>query len=179
MSACLRFFIIFFFLGLLVLGGGELMAMEITSPAFANNTEVPRKYTCQGEDISPPLSLSGVPEGTKSLVLINDDPDAPAGTWVHWTIFNIPKDKKGLDEGAGVAAKKQLSDGSKQGVTDSGNVGYHGPCPPPGKYHRYFFKLYALDTILNLNAGITKEEIEQAMEGHILAKAEMFGKFKR
>ncbi|MDP3143323.1 MAG: YbhB/YbcL family Raf kinase inhibitor-like protein [Candidatus Omnitrophota bacterium] len=153
--------------------------MEIASPAFANNTEVPRKYTCQGEDISPPLSWSDAPEGTKSLVLISDDPDAPAGTWVHWTVFNIPADKKELKEGEGIPAKKQLADGSRQGMTDSGSVGYHGPCPPPGRYHRYFFKLYSLDTLLSLDAGATKEEIEQAMESHILVKAEILGKFKR
>lgn len=155
------------------------MAMEIQSPEFANNAEVPRKYTCQGEDISPPLSWSNTPVGTKSFVLICDDPDAPVGIWLHWTLFNIPADKKELSDGAGAPAKKQLSDGSKQGMTDSGNVGYHGPCPPPGKYHRYFFRLFALDTMLNLDGGVARKAIEQAMQGHILAQAEMLGRYRR
>jgi len=164
---------------LVFLMGGGAMAMEIKSAAFTNNAEIAKKYTCQGEDISPPLSWSDVPEGTKSLVLINDDPDAPVGIWRHWTVFNMPPTKKGLSEGEGIPARKQLPDGSLQGMTDSGTVGYHGPCPPPGKYHRYFFKLYALDTVLDLAAGATVEDIERAMEGHILEKAEILGRFKR
>jgi len=177
MSARLRFFI--FFLGMSVLAGGEVMAMEITSPAFVNNAEVPRKYTCQGEDVSPPLMWSNAPAGVKSFTLICDDPDAPMGVWLHWTLFNIPADKKELSEGAGIKDAKELSDGSKQGMNDSGGVGYHGPCPPPGKYHRYFFRLFALDTVLKLKAGVSRKEIEQAMEGHILAQAELLGRYKR
>lgn len=172
-------YVLAFFMMVVCLLGGELMAMEIKSPVFTNNAEIPRKYTCQGEDTSPPLYWSDVPEGTKSLCLINDDPDAPVGTWLHWTIFNIPADKREFKEGEGIPAKQQLSDGSKQGVTDFGRVGYGGPCPPPGKYHRYFFKLYALDTVLDLPAGAAKEEIEQAMEGHILAQAEIIGRYRR
>ncbi|MDP3014393.1 MAG: YbhB/YbcL family Raf kinase inhibitor-like protein, partial [Candidatus Subteraquimicrobiales bacterium] len=125
------------------------------------------------------FSWDNAPVGTKSFVLIGDDPDAPAGIWVHWTLFNIPADKKELIEGAGIPAKRQLSDASKQGMTDSGNVGYHGPCPPPGKYHRYFFRIYALDTMLNLEAGATREEIDQAMRGHILAQAQILSRYKR
>ena len=178
MSFKLRYIIVFFG-AVFCLAGGVAMAMEIKSPAFTDNAEVPRKYTCQGEDISPPLSWSGAPTGTKSFCLINDDPDAPAGTWLHWTVFNMPADKKELSEAEGTPAKKQLPDNSKQGMTDFGRVGYGGPCPPPGKYHRYFFKLYALDTVLDLPAGAAKEEIEQAMAGHILAQAQIIGRYRR
>jgi Raf kinase inhibitor-like YbhB/YbcL family protein len=178
MSIRLRTVILF--LGVFsLLSGGAAMAMEIKSPAFVDNAEVPRKYSCQGENVSPPLSWNGAPAGTKSFCLINDDPDAPAGTWLHWTIFNMPADKKELKEAEGIPGQEQLSDGSKQGMTDSGQAGYGGPCPPPGKYHRYFFKLYALDVMLDLPAGASKAEIEQAMEGHILAQAQMVGRYKR
>lgn len=155
------------------------MAMEIKSPAFAENEIMPKKYTCQGEDISPPLEWSAAPAGTKSFVLICDDPDAPAGVWTHWVLFNIPADKNKLDEGAGLANKNKLADASQQGLTDAGNVGYHGPCPPQGKYHRYFFKLYALDTLLELPAGISREELEVAMEGYVLAEAQTMARYKR
>jgi len=153
------------------------MALEIKSPAFKEGEFIPEKYTCKGSDISPLLQWSGAPADTKSFALISDDPDAPVGTWVHWVVYDMPADKKGLPEG--VPADKRLPDGSKQGITDFGKIGYGGPCPPPGKAHRYFFKLYALDSVLRLDPGASKEELIKAMEGHILAEAQIAGKFKR
>ncbi|MFZ5801133.1 MAG: YbhB/YbcL family Raf kinase inhibitor-like protein [Candidatus Omnitrophota bacterium] len=152
--------------------------MEIKSPAFAENEVIPKKYTCQGEDISPQLEWDAAPVGTKSFALICDDPDAPAGTWTHWTLFNIPADKNGLEEGFGIT-RKEFADGIRQGQTDFGGVGYHGPCPPPGKFHRYFFKLYALDILLELPAGVARENLEVAIQGHILAEAQVMGRYKR
>lgn len=142
--------------------------MKLTSPAFNHNESIPKKYTCQGEDINPPLNIDGVPDGTKSLALIIDDPDAPMKTWVHWVVFNIPVQNK-IDEN---------SIPGKQGYNDFGKNDYGGPCPPSGT-HRYFHKLYALDTVLNLNEGITKKELELAMQGHILAKTELIGLYKK
>ncbi len=142
--------------------------MKLTSPAFNHNESIPKKYTCQGEDINPPLNIDGVPDGTKSLALIIDDPDAPMKTWVHWVVFNIPVQNK-IDEN---------SIPGKQGYNDFRKKGYGGPCPPSGT-HRYFHKLYALDTVLNLNEGITKKELELAMQGHILAKTELIGLYKK
>ncbi|MDP2940070.1 MAG: YbhB/YbcL family Raf kinase inhibitor-like protein [Candidatus Omnitrophota bacterium] len=153
------------------------MSLKINSSAFEDMAEIPKLYTCQGKDISPSLKWSGQPENTKSFALICDDPDAPMGTWVHWVIFNIPPEVSELPEGVKRSAK--LEDGSVQGMTDFGRVGYGGPCPPPGKYHRYFLKLYALDTTINLDSNATKEDLLQAMEGHILEKAELVGRFKR
>jgi Raf kinase inhibitor-like YbhB/YbcL family protein len=157
--------------------GGFAMSLKISSPAFEDMAGIPKLYTCQGKDISPPLNWSGAPENTKSFAIIADDPDAPAGTWVHWVIFNIPASSNGLGEGIKMSAK--LSDGAVQANTDSGSGGYYGPCPPPGKYHRYFFKLYALDTMIDLDSSATKEDLLEAMEGHILDKAELVGRFKR
>jgi Raf kinase inhibitor-like YbhB/YbcL family protein len=150
--------------------------MEIRSPAFAHGALIPSKFTCDGADASPPLSISGSPAGTKSLALIADDPDAPLGTWVHWVVWNIPAGAKSLQEG--VPGKETLPDGARQGTTDFRRVGYGGPCPPSGT-HRYFFKLYALDTTLDLRATATKRDLEKAMEGHVLAKAELMGKYSR
>lgn len=154
------------------------MALKVESSAFKNMEEIPKLYTCQGKDISVPLKWSGAPQGAKSFALISDDPDAPMATWVHWVIFNIPPETTELTEG--LFQKSNKSDnGVVQGMTDFGRVGYGGPCPPPGKYHRYFFKLYALDTMLNLDNNATKEDLLSAMEGHILEKAELVGRFKR
>lgn len=162
---------------LLVIRGGEIMALELKSSAFNNNEFIPVKYTCKGEDISPSLSWSGVPEGTKSFALICDDPDAPMGTWVHWVLYDIPAEKRNFSEG--VSKQKILEDGSKQGMTDFRRIGYGGPCPPPGAPHRYFFKLYALDEMLNLQSGLTKRELLREIEGHIIEEAELMGKFSR
>jgi Raf kinase inhibitor-like YbhB/YbcL family protein len=153
------------------------MAFTMQSPDFANGADIPRAFTCDGEDRSPALSWSGAPDGTKSFALIADDPDAPAGTWVHWVIFNIPAKTQSLPGGA--EKKEQLQDGSRQGRNDFRKLGYGGPCPPPGKPHRYFFKLYALGSELTLLAGASKADVERAMEGHALAHAELMGRYKR
>ena len=153
------------------------MAFKLESASFANGKFIPIKYTGEGEDVSPPLKWSGVPEGIKSFALISDDPDAPMGTWVHWVLYDIPAETGSLSEG--IKKDNVLDDASKQGRTSFMSVGYGGPYPPPGAPHRYFFKLYALDKKLNLPPGITKEVLLKAMEGHILAKAQLMGKFKR
>lgn len=173
-----RVSLIFFvlFLGC-VIKGGEVMALELKSPAFKSGEFIPAKYTCKGEDVSPALEWTDVPEGTKAFALISDDPDAPMGTWVHWVLYEIPAGEKSLPEG--VKNDKVLSDGSKQGMTDFGRVGYGGPCPPPGKPHRYFFKLYALDAKLDLKPGLTKKALLDAVKGHVIEEAELMGKFQR
>jgi hypothetical protein len=152
------------------------MTFEITSAAFAPQASIPVKYTCDGQDISPPLSWSDPPPGTESFALICDDPDAPVGTWVHWVLFNIPADKRSLPES--VPARAQLSDGSLHGRNSWRRRDYGGPCPPSGT-HRYVFKLYALDARLSLKAGATKKQLLKAMEGHILAQAELIGTYSR
>jgi Raf kinase inhibitor-like YbhB/YbcL family protein len=151
-----------------------LMKFEISSPAFAFGGPIPSKYSCKGSDIPPALAWTEPPAGTQSFALIMDDPDAPAGTWVHWVIFNIPAAARGLAEAA--PTDPQLGDGSIQGVTSARANGYHGPCPPSGT-HRYFFKLYALDTTLSLTSSADKAKALAAMEGHILANAELMGTF--
>lgn len=145
--------------------------MTITSPVFNHNGFIPKKYTCDGEDINPPLEISGVPVNAKSLVLVVDDPDAPGKTWVHWTLWNINPQTTRIDENSVPA-------GAVGGVTDFGKPGYGGPCPPSGT-HRYFFKIYALDTILNLPASTRKSDLERAMQKHILDQAELIGLYKR
>ncbi len=137
---------------------------------------IPPHYTCDGDDVSPPLSWSGIPEGTKSLALIADDPDAPRGTWVHWVLYNLPPDLSDLPED--VRRDRELPNGARQGTNDFQRIGYGGPCPPGGR-HRYFFKLYALDTVLDLDPGATKEQLLRAMDGHVLAEAEVMGTYSR
>lgn len=149
------------------------MALELNCPAFKNNEYIPSKYSCEGENVSPALSWSGAPQGTKSFVLIIDDPDAPMGDWVHWLVYDIPEDKNSISENA------SLKSSCKEGKTSFDTIGFGGPCPPPGKPHRYFFKLYSLDTMLNLPAGLTKQQLLKAMEGHILGKAQLLGLYKR
>ena len=151
------------------------MSFEISSPAFAKGGAIPSDFSCDGRDVSPALTWTEPPAGTQSFALIMDDPDAPMGTWVHWVIFNIPASTRNLTEGT--PTDPQLSDGSLQGKTSAGSSGYHGPCPPSGT-HRYFFKLYALDTLLSLSDKADKKELLAAMEGHILANAELMGTFK-
>lgn len=153
------------------------MTVQITSPAFREGQPIPKQHTCEGPDLSPALEWTGVPGGTTSLALICDDPDAPMGTWVHWVLFNLPADAKGLAEN--VAKKPVLDNGAKQGMSDFKRPGYGGPCPPPGKPHRYFFKLYALDTMLDLKEGAKKKDVEKAMEGHILARGQLMGTYRR
>jgi Raf kinase inhibitor-like YbhB/YbcL family protein len=151
--------------------------MNITSSAFQAGQTIPTKYTCQGADISPPLQWSGVPAGAKSLALICDDPDAPAGTWVHWVLYDLPVTAANLAEKVPTSAT--LSSGGKQGINDFKRVGYGGPCPPPGKPHRYYFKLYALDANLDLKPQATKQELLRAMDGHILAETQLMGTYQR
>lgn len=153
------------------------MAFTLTSSAFEHEGTVPQDYTCDGADKSPALQWSDVPEGTKSFVLIMDDPDAPVGTWDHWVYFNIPADKTGLAEG--VAKEAELPDGSKSGLNSWKKHGYGGPCPPPGPAHRYFFKLYALDTMLDLPGAVDKAAVEAATKGHVLGETQLMGKFGR
>jgi len=150
------------------------MAFEFSSPAFGNGEPIPPVYSCKGRDVSPALTWTEPPAGTQSFALIMDDPDAPMGTWVHWVIFNIPTSARGLPEG--VPTDPELGDGSRQGITSARTNGYHGPCPPSG-VHRYFFKLYALDTTLSLPTSAGKQDLLQAMEGHILANLEWMGTF--
>jgi len=142
--------------------------MRITSPEFKHNESIPGKFTCEGEDINPALVIEDISANTKSLALIMDDPDAPVGTWVHWVAYNIPK----------VSKIEENSIPGTQGRNNSSSPNYHGPCPPSGT-HRYFFKIYALDAELNLKEGLNKKELEKAMEGHILDKAELIGLYKK
>jgi Raf kinase inhibitor-like YbhB/YbcL family protein len=153
------------------------MAIELTSPAFDEGSPIPVRHTCQGEDLSPALRWTGIPEGTKSLALICDDPDAPRGTWVHWVLYGIPAGTTELPEG--VPASETLASGARQGVTDFGRVGYGGPCPPPGPAHRYFFRLYALDAETRLPPGATKAQLLREMEGHVLADGQLMGRYQR
>jgi len=146
-------------------------ALEIASPAFSTNGPIPSRYTCDGDDVSPPLLIRNLPPGTQSLALIVDDPDAPRRTWVHWLVWNIGPETKEL-------AENRLPLHAVQGVNDFRRHTYGGPCPPSGT-HRYYFKLYALDTKLTLGTGATKAALEAAMLGHVLAKAELVGRYAR
>ena len=156
------------------------MALTITSPAFATGHEIPSDFTCEGADISPALAWSGAPEATKSLAIIVDDPDAPDPaapkmTWVHWVLYNLPADSRGLPE---AVESDSLPEGSLEGKNDWKRTGYGGPCPPIGR-HRYFFKLFALDEVLPDLKTPTKAELEKAMQGHILEKAELMGVYQK
>jgi len=153
------------------------MSFTMSSPAFSPGAAIPKPYTCQGTDISPALAWSDHPAQTASFALILDDPDAPVGTWVHWVIWNIPASAHQLAEN--VAKHDRLDIGAMQGSNDFRKIGYNGPCPPPGKTHRYFFRLYALDAKLNLAPGATRMELDADMKGHILAQAEYMGTFRR
>ena len=150
--------------------------MKLESSAFTQGQPIPQKHTCDGSDQSPELRWSAAPPNTKSFALIADDPDAPAGTWVHWVIYNLPAQANSLQEGV---PKTDSAAGGAQGRNDFGKTGYGGPCPPPGKPHRYFFKLYALDTSLDLRPGAKKQDVERAMQGHIVAQAEVMGTYQR
>jgi Raf kinase inhibitor-like YbhB/YbcL family protein len=157
--------------------GRHTMSFVLETKAFPKAGEIPARYTCSGDDVSPALSWSGVPQGTQSFVLIVDDPDAPSGTFTHWIIYDLPAATHQLPEG--VSKTDDLSGGGRQGRNDFRRVGYGGPCPPPGKAHRYFFKLYALNAVLNLPAGASRKDVEGAMHGLVLAQAELMGKFAR
>lgn len=157
------------------------MALTLTSSAFAEGETVPGLYTCDGKDLSPALKWSEPPTGTQSFALIMDDPDAPPGTWVHWVLYDLPPTTRELKEG--FPKDESFSDGSKHGaswgVKTYERAGYGGPCPPPGAPHRYYFKLYALDRKLGLPAKATKAEVEQAMQGHVLAETSLMGRYGR
>jgi Raf kinase inhibitor-like YbhB/YbcL family protein len=157
--------------------GGKTMALELSSRSFSSGGDIPTQYTCDGKDISPELHWGEPPAGTRSFALIADDPDAPVGTWVHWVLFNLPAQTRNLPEN--LPKTESLENGALHGRNDFRKIGYGGPCPPPGKPHHYFFKLYALDTTLNLKAGATKAEVERAMKGHILAQGEWMGMYGR
>jgi len=156
--------------------GGEKIQIKVKSTAFEEGGMIPKRYTCDGMDISPPLAWTSIPEGTKSIALICDDPDAPMGTWVHWVLFNLPPDTKQLSEN--VPPQKKLGNGALHGINDFRKIGYGGPCPPSGT-HRYYFKVYALNTEINLKAGITKTKLQKAMKKHILAEGQLMGKYSR
>jgi len=154
------------------------MAFILTSAAFKDGAPIPAKYTCDGVDVSPPLAWSGAPAGTRSVALIADDPDAPGGTWVHWVLYNLPAEVSDLPENIAKVESLDLG-GARQGRNDFRRPGYGGPCPPPGPAHRYFFKLYALDTRLELKAGAQKKDVEAALEGHALGSAQLMGTYAR
>lgn len=153
------------------------MGFTLTSSAFQPGGMIPKKFTCDGPDVSPPLEWDDPPAGTQSFSLIADDPDAPVGTWVHWVVYDLPASVRELSEG--VPKDGELANGGRQGRNDFRQVGYGGPCPPRGPAHRYFFKLYALDTKLNLQPGATKAELERAMKSHALAEAQQMGRYQR
>lgn len=148
-----------------------MSALSIASPAFSHGGMIPPKHTCDGADVNPPLSIGNVPENTKSLALIVDDPDAPMGTWVHWVMWNVEPGTEEIPENS-------VPKGALQGTNDFRKQSYGGPCPPSGT-HRYFFKVYALDTVLSLAAGATKAKLENAMKGHVIGQAELVGRYKR
>jgi Raf kinase inhibitor-like YbhB/YbcL family protein len=152
------------------------MSIQLTSSAFESGGWIPSKYTCDGEDISPPLEWSGTPEGTRSFALIVDDPDAPVGTWDHWVLYNLPAESNALEEGISKTAKS--SAGGLRGLNSWRQLGYGGPCPPTGT-HRYFFRLYALDAMLDLTFGAAKAQLTAAMAGHVLAQTELMGLYRR
>jgi len=149
----------------------------LTSSAFSEGTRLPDRHTCSGEDLSPPLAWSGAPKGTQSFALIVEDPDAPSGTFVHWVLYNLPATLTSLPEG--VPQNEQLDSGAYQGVSGFGSIGYRGPCPPPGKPHRYFFILRALDNTLAPQPRMTKAQLGKVMQGHVLAEAHLMGTYSR
>jgi Raf kinase inhibitor-like YbhB/YbcL family protein len=157
--------------------GRHSMSFVLETKAFPKGGAIPARYTCSGDDVSPALSWSGAPQGTKSFALIVDDPDAPSGTFTHWIVYDLPAATHQLPES--VSKTDDLSGGGRQGRNDFRRVGYGGPCPPPGKPHRYFFKLYALNAALNLPAGASRQDVEGAMRSHVIAQAELMGQFAR
>src|SRR6266702_2616383 len=154
------------------------MAFTLASAAFREGAVIPAKYTCDGVDVSPALTWSGAPAGTRSFALIADDPDAPAGTWVHWVLYNLPADVSELPENI-AKAESLVPAGARQGGNAFRRSRYGGRCPPPGPAHRYLFKLYALAAPLTLKAGAQKRDVEAAMEGHVLATAQLMGTYGR
>jgi len=158
-------------------GAAAFGALRVSSPAFREGEPIPARHSCEGEDLSPPLHWTEVPVETRSFALICDDPDAPRGTWAHWVLYNLPAEAVELSEG--VPGEPELPSGTRQGINDAGDVGYGGPCPPPGKPHRYFFRLYALDAVLNLRPGVKRADLDAAMKGHILEQGGLMGTYER
>ncbi len=152
-------------------------AFEMKSDAFKPGGEIPEQYTCDGKDLSPPLHWKNPPPAAKSFALVVDDPDAPMGGWIHWVVYGIPATVTQLEEG--LSQSETLPDGSKQGITDFRKPGYRGPCPPSGASHRYYFKLYALNTLLDLPPSQTRAKLLESMAGHILAEARVMGHYQR
>jgi Raf kinase inhibitor-like YbhB/YbcL family protein len=150
--------------------------IQLTSPAFAHGEKIPVRFTCEGDDISPPLRWTGAPVETRSYTLILDDPDAPRGTWVHWVLYNVPGDAVELTQAVPTLA--ELPSGARHGRNTAGDMAYAGPCPPPDKPHRYFFRLYALDIMLNLLPGATREQLKEAMAQHILGQGTLMGTYQ-
>lgn len=153
------------------------MTLVLTSPAFVDGAAIPARYTCDGENVSPVLSWQGVPDSARSLAVIVDDPDAPAGTWVHWVLYGLSPDRNELPEG--VPARDTVLDGALQGRNDFKNIGYGGPCPPRGQEHRYVFRVYALGARPELGPGATKADLLDAIEGHVLAEGRLTGLYRR
>ncbi len=151
--------------------------MHLSTPAFTPDSDIPAAFTCDGSDLSPALTWTAPPEGTRSFALVVEDPDAPRGTWVHWVLYDVPAVERELREGA--ASNGHLPAGAHQGRNDFGKIGYGGPCPPPGRPHRYYFRLYALDAELGLKAGVTRAQLDRSMRGHVLASAELMGRYGR
>ena len=160
-------------------GGGDATAFSLVSEAFGNDETIPALYTCDGDNVSPALAWSGVPEGTQSFALIMDDPDAPGGTFTHWVLFNLPGDATDLPEGVEAVPMPAQGLAGSQGSNDAGGIGYTGPCPPPGDPHRYEFTMYALDVMADMEPGASKDELLSAMEGHIRAEAQLVGTYGR
>jgi len=170
-------------LALVLVLGGIAMAqhptanLTVSSSGFASGASIPNKYSCKGEDVSPALEWTGAPANTAAFAIIMDDPDAPAGTWMHWVMWSVPATAHSLPEG--VPRREQLPDGARQGRNSFGKIGYYGPCPPPGQTHRYFFRVYALDRKLDLQAGADRSQLDAAMNGHVLAHSEYMGTFHK
>ena len=173
-------FLLFFFI-LTSFPGGLALALTLRSPSFIEGTNIPVQNTCDGKDLSPPLQWGEIPSKVQSYALVMEDPDAPSGPWIHWVIYNIPGNSTSLEEG--IEKIENLKNGAKQGVSwgvkEFSRLGYQGPCPPPGKPHRYIFKLIALDHSLNLPAKLSKFELEKAIQGHILGQTQLVGNYSR
>jgi len=157
--------------------GQQASKMEVKTTSFEPGGFIPKRFTCQGANVSPALAWSDPPAGTQRFAIIEDDPDAPSGTFVHWLVYDLPSGSRRLPEAS--AGNDQMAGGGQQGTNDFSRVGYSGPCPPPGSTHRYFIRLYALDVPTSLPPAATRSELDNAMKGHILAHAELMGRFKR
>lgn len=153
------------------------MTLDLSSPAFSQGSTIPAKYTCAGEDISPPLEWGSIPDGAESVALICVDPDAPSGMFTHWVVYNIPPGEDGLAEG--ISSEAKLPSGAMQGLNDFGNVGYGGPCPPPGPAHHYYFRIYAVNTVLDLPPGASRGEVMESIRNNTLGSSELMGLFAR